>query len=432
TVSPTTEGVDGDFYIDTDDNLIYGPKTGGAWGSGTSLVGAAGADGADGRTVLSGTISPTTEGVDGDFYIDTDDNLIYGPKTGGAWGSGTSLVGAAGADGADGRTVLSGTLSPTTEGVDGDFYIDTDDNLIYGPKTGGAWGSGTSLVGAAGADGSDGRTVLSGTVSPTTEGVDGDFYIDTDDNLIYGPKTGGAWGSGTSLVGAAGADGSDGRTVLSGTVSPTTEGVDGDFYIDTDDNLIYGPKTGGAWGSGTSLVGAAGADGADGRTVLSGTLSPTTEGVDGDFYIDTDDNLIYGPKTGGAWGSGTSLVGAAGADGADGRTVLSGTVSPTTEGVDGDFYIDTDDNLIYGPKTGGAWGSGTSLVGAAGADGSDGRTVLSGTLSPTTEGVDGDFYIDTDDNLIYGPKTGGAWGSGTSLVGAAGADGADGRTVLSG
>lgn len=84
-----------------------------------------GIDGVDGRTVLNGTVVPTTEGVDGDFYIRTTNYVIYGPKTAGAWGSGTSLVGPAGADGADGadgldgtdgtdgRTVLNGTGAPS-------------------------------------------------------------------------------------------------------------------------------------------------------------------------------------------------------------------------------------------------------------------------------------------------------------------------------
>ena len=65
-------------------------------------------------------------------------------------------------------------------------------------------------------------------------------------------------------------------------------------------------------------------------------------------------------------------------------------------------------------------------VGTPGADGIDGNTILYGTAAPTTEGVDGDFYIRTTTNYIYGPKANGTWPSGTSLVGAAGADGADG------
>jgi hypothetical protein len=67
-----------------------------------------------------------------------------------------------------------------------------------------------------------------------------------------------------------------------------------------------------------ALTGADGADGADGRTILSGIGAPAAgTGEDGDFYLDTSASDIYGPKASGVWGSPTSLIGPAGADGAD-------------------------------------------------------------------------------------------------------------------
>ena len=81
----------------------------------------------------------------------------------------------------------------------------------------------------------------------------------------------------------------------------------------------------------------------------------------------------------------------------------------------------------------------TGATGPAGADGQDGRTILYGTSAPTTEGEDGDFYIRTTTNFIYGPKAGGTWPAGVSLAGpqgpagapgADGADGADGTTGI--
>ncbi len=45
---------------------------------------------------------------------------------------------------------------------------------------------------------------------------------------------------------------------------------------------------------------------------------------------------------------------------------MNGTVDPTTEGVDGDFYVNTTSSYIFGPKAAGAWGAGTSLVGPQG------------------------------------------------------------------
>jgi hypothetical protein len=73
----------------------------------------AGDDGVDGQTVLNGAVDPTSQGVNGDFYINTVSNEIFGPKTAGAWGAGVSLVGPAGADGADGADGTNGQGVPT-------------------------------------------------------------------------------------------------------------------------------------------------------------------------------------------------------------------------------------------------------------------------------------------------------------------------------
>jgi len=40
--------------------------------------------------------------------------------------------------------------------------------------------------------------------------VDGDFYINTVADTIFGPKAAGVWGSGTSIVGPQGAQGNQG------------------------------------------------------------------------------------------------------------------------------------------------------------------------------------------------------------------------------
>ncbi len=48
------------------------------------------------------------------------------------------------------NTILSGARDPgQDDGRDGDFWINTDTVAIFGPKTDGAWGDGTSLIGHA-------------------------------------------------------------------------------------------------------------------------------------------------------------------------------------------------------------------------------------------------------------------------------------------
>lgn len=147
--------------------------------------------------------------------------------------------GSDGSDGADGNTILNGTSNPTTEGVDGDFFINTNSNTIFGPKASGTWPSGVSIVGPSGSNGTngtngvDGRTILNGSGVPSNGlGDDGDFYIDTLNNTLYGPKAGGVWGSSTSIVGPTGATGSAGNN--------GSDGSDGDssyLYIAYADNI---------------------------------------------------------------------------------------------------------------------------------------------------------------------------------------------------
>lgn len=135
--------------------------------------------------------------------------------------------------------------------------------------------------------------------------------------------------------GADGADGADGNSVLSANGSPADVfGNDGDFYINLLTYDIFGPKASGMWPTPpTSLIGPPGATGAQG-----------IQGIQG-------------------------IPGADGADGADGNTILSGTGDPIpATGVFGDYYIDTDADVLWGPKVAGSLWVGTdiSLVGPAG------------------------------------------------------------------
>lgn len=98
------------------------------------------------------------------------------------------------------------------------------------------------------------------------------------------------------------------------------------------------------------------------HTLFNGAGAPSTDlGEVDDFYIDTTNWLIYGPKpTPASWGVGVSIKGADGADGADGRTILNGEGAPEDSlGENGDFYIDTLTTELYGPKTDDVWGYAT-------------------------------------------------------------------------
>ena len=67
------------------------------------------------------------------------------------------------------NTILNGKGAPSnSDGINGDFYIDTRSLLIFGPKTNGKWPAPQNLqgpigaTGAAGANGSDGKNGADG------------------------------------------------------------------------------------------------------------------------------------------------------------------------------------------------------------------------------------------------------------------------------
>jgi microcystin-dependent protein len=207
-----------------------------------------------------------------------------------------------GFQGAKGFQVLSGSGVPANGlGVDGDFYVNTGAWTIYGPRTGGSWGSPTSLIGPQGIQGIQGiqgppgtaglagNTVLNGSGAPSNGlGTNGDFYINTGAGTIYGPKAAGAWGSPTNLIGPQGIQGIqgiqgvaglDGKTVRSGSGAPSGDlGVNGDFYINTSNWTIYGPKTAGAWGSPSSLTANADAAQATANAALTAAANAAPPG----------------------------------------------------------------------------------------------------------------------------------------------------------
>ena len=105
------------------------------------------------------------------------------------------------------NTILNGISAPTKSiGINGDFYIDTKNLNIYGPKKNNTWPFPISLRGTAGTDGKSG--------TPGVAGSDGKTVTNT--STVSG--TAGATGStgATGLTGAAGSNGAAGETGAAG------------------------------------------------------------------------------------------------------------------------------------------------------------------------------------------------------------------------
>jgi hypothetical protein len=178
------------------------------------------------------TVAGQFQGWNGTAWIQINEIGPTGPT--GPTGAASTVPGPTGPQGIQGIQGIAGPTGP--QGIQG----------VAGP---------TGPQGLAGPTGADGNTILSGTVAPTTEGVDGDFYIDTVTDLIYGPKTAGVWGAGTSIVGSTGPAGPTGPQGIAGPTGP--QGIQG----------IQGP------------TGPAGADGATGPTGPTGPTEYPAAGV---------------------------------------------------------------------------------------------------------------------------------------------------------
>ena len=89
--------------------------------------------------------------------------------------------------------------------------------------------------------------------------------------------------------------------------------------------------------------------------------------------------------------------------------------------------LDSETASCARDRTAVSWNQ-TGLQGPAGNDGTNGKTILNGSGTPASSvGVDGDFYLDTSAEALYGPKSGDAWpATGTSLIGPKGETGATG------
>jgi hypothetical protein len=446
----------------------------------TGLTGATGAQGPIGLTGTAGAVGATgPQGIQGAAGINGTNGIdgATGPQgiQGAAGINGTN--GIDGAIGPQGAIGLTGAQGPT--GSNGlSAYAIAVQNGYIGSET--QWLSTTT--GAAGTNGVDGKNTLVKTttelvgVNCVTGGTKVEVGLDTNSNdvldvsevnatltkYICNGSVGATGAQGIQgIQGVAGANGVQGIQGVAGIAG--SQGLAGANGLSAYEIAVQNGYTGtqAQWLSTTA--GAAGTNGVDGKNTLVKTtteaagINCVTGGTKVEVGLDANNNGILDinevnasltkyvcngtvGNTGAQGAIGlTGAAGIAGINGTNGNTVLNGISAPSgTTGVNGDFYINTNTKTIFGPKAAGAWPStGTLLIGttgAAGTNGTNGNTVLNGTIAPTAgTGVNGDFYINTTTKTIFGPKAAGVWpANGTALVGATGAAGAQGIQGIQG
>ena len=273
------------------------------------------------------------------------------------------------------NTILSGATTPATAiGSIGDYYIDLSNVNLYGPKTTEGWGSPISLRGLQGEKGTNGQN------APVP-------HIDNDGYWYIGDKKTTVKAQGNNGITPTITIDSDGYWVINNVkTNIKAKGEKGDngqngttptITIDNDGYwVINGVK------SNTKAKGEKGDNGQNG-------ITPTIT-IDNDGYW-----VINGVK------SNTKAKGEKGDNG------QNGIDAPKPNIKDGFWYIGNQNTNIKAQ----------GIQGERGLPGKDGSKIYAGQGIPTSEGVEGDYYIDTEAKIFYGPKTNIGWPStGISLT----------------
>ena len=160
-----------------------------------------------------------------------------------------------------GNQILSGIGAPTeTLGNVGDYYLDLSNSNLYGAKTAQGWGNPISLKGIQGDKGEKGDTGATGQKGDKGDTGDTGQKGDKGDTGQKGDKgdtgaTGqkgdkgdtGATGQ-KGEKGDTGTPGQNGSKIYAGIGVPTINiGAVGDWYIDSQNKRLYGPKETSGW-----------------------------------------------------------------------------------------------------------------------------------------------------------------------------------------
>ncbi|MBS7022506.1 MAG: YadA-like family protein, partial [Haemophilus parainfluenzae] len=382
----------------------------------------------DGKDVLNGKVDPTTEGKDGDKYVNTETGDVFvknndtwdkagnikGPKgdkgAEGAQGpkgadGAQGLPGRDGRDGRDGKDVLNGKVDPTTEGKDGDKYVNTETGDVF-VKNKDNWDKAGNIKGPKGDQGAQGLQGEKGeTGAPGEKGDKGDTPEVTTARGKDGHSTDITFTlPGEEPVVANIKDGKDGRTptidlnalaeaarrAAAGAVSaanpqPSTStrsarrarsvGANPDEVTPSAQ-----PATTDSTGSQPATTDSTASQPVDGTRI---TAYYDNNG-NGKYDLGVDELIGTSDILNGTNGrNGTD--GASGHDGRNGAELLSGATAPTAkDGKDGDTYIDANTGDVY-KKEGGNWNKNGNIKGPEGEKGSDGAQGSQGIQGPKGE-----------------------------------------------
>ena len=339
-----------------------------------------------GNAMLSGNGVPDASlGKVGDYYLDLSGVNLYGAKTAEGWGNPISLRGLKGDKGNDGQ---NGTDAPVPNIKGGYWYIGETNTGIKAEGKDGTNGSNGSN-GTNGKDGKDGKDGITPTISP-----DGYWVVNGQKTDIKAKGTDGTNGQNGSN-GTNGKDGKDGTNGKDG--KDGKDGITPTITINSEGYWVINGQV-----STTKAKAENGKDGKDGKDGVTPTITINSEGY---WVINGQTSTTKAKGEDGKEGKkgDKGADGAKGQDGKDGKTPHIGD--------NGNWWIgDKDTNIkaqgLKGdPGATGAQGE----KGERGLPGKDGSVIYADKGKPTTQGKDGDYYIDTEAKIFYGPKANNSW-----------------------
>ncbi len=250
--------------------------------------------------------------VDGESWHTTptsnDYYVRFSTDEGTTWGTAWYIRGEQGEQGATGETGATGATITSVAIVGTDIVFTKSD-----ASTVTLTGAVTTLKGDAGANGTDGNTILSGAVDPTTEGEDGDFYLNTTSWDVF-KKISGEWSLQGNIKGASGEGSGDvvGPEGATAGNLATFSGTSGKIIQDSGSKVADFEPAIGAKGTAFNKDFGSSADtvcqGNDSR--LSNARTPTTHGNDkhSATYITSSDVTYENLSANGDVGTGSSQV----------------------------------------------------------------------------------------------------------------------------
>ena len=282
--------------------------------------------------------------VDGESWHTTptsnDYYVRFSTDEGTTWGTAWYIRGEQGEQGVTGDTGSTGA-SITSVAIVGNNIVFTKDDA----NTVTLADAVTTLKGDTGATGETGATGDSAPEVVLNYSIDGatlwhETYTEGDLYVRVSTDGESTWSGAMKFIGddgEAGADGTDGNTILSGAVDPTTEGEDGDFYLNTTSWDVF-KKTSGEWSLQGNIKGASGEGsgdvvGPEGAT--AGNLA-TFSGTSGKIIQDSGSKVAdFEPAIGAKGTAFNKNFGSSAGDVCQGNdSRLSDARTPTTHGND--------------------------------------------------------------------------------------------------